>query len=326
VAGDAVRRLAVAAALVLLLAAPASGGPDGLRVRWLGVAGFSFDDGETVLLHDPYLSRPGLTSLLFSRYRPDAARLAALVAREGPLPELARASWILIGHGHFDHLGDAPWLAGRSGASVVGSATAVNVARGYGVPEAHARRLDPGQRLEVGAFEVRVVASRHARVALGRVPLDGVVTSPPDGPIHALSFKLGDARSYLLSHRRSGLRVFVTSSADRDLAALEVLRAEGVEVDLLLAAIQGRDADFARDLVRALRPRRVVPHHFDDFLVPLDAPDAGAARDPDDLAAFEAEVRAAAEAEGVTLELRRPALLETLLLEAAAGAAPAPGP
>lgn len=320
------RRLGLGAALALLLAVPASGGAEALRVRWLGVAGFSFDDGGTVLLHDPYLSRPGLTSLLFSRYRPDAARLAALAAPDGPAPELARAAWILIGHGHFDHLGDAPWLAGRSGATVVGSATAVNVARGYGVPEPRVQRLDPGQPLDAGAFEVRAVASRHARVALGRVPLDGEVTSPPGGPIHALSFKLGGARSYLLTHRPSGLRVFVSSSADRDPAALEALRAEGVEVDLLLAAIQGRDADFARDLVRALRPRRVVPHHFDDFLVPIDAPDAGAARDPEDLAAFEAEVRAAAEAEGVTLELRRPALLETLLLEASAGAAPAPGP
>jgi L-ascorbate metabolism protein UlaG (beta-lactamase superfamily) len=95
-----------------------------------------------------------------------------------------------------------------------------------------------------------------------------------------------------------------------------------VQVDLLLAAIQGRDADFARDLVRTLRPRRVVPHHYDDFFVPIDDPEATAARNPEDLAAFENEVRAAAQAEGLTVEVQRPVLFEAMTLKAA----PAPPP
>jgi L-ascorbate metabolism protein UlaG (beta-lactamase superfamily) len=154
------------------------------------------------------------------------------------------------------------------------------------------------------------------------VPLEGEVTSPPEGPIHALSFELGGARSYLLHHRPSGLLVFVTSSADRHEPAFEALREEGVQGDLLLTAIQGRDAGFARDLVRALRPRRVVPHHYDDFLVPIDAAEAAAPRDPADLDAFEAEVHAAAQAEGLTIEVRGPGLLEAMTLEAS----PAPRP
>jgi L-ascorbate metabolism protein UlaG (beta-lactamase superfamily) len=221
---------------------------------------------------------------------------------------------VLIGHSHFDHLGDAPWIAARSGARVAGSGTTVAIARGYGLPAAQAVRVDPGGSLEEGPFRVQVIESRHARVLLGRVPLEGEVAAPPAGPIHAFSFALGDARGYLVTHRASGLRIFLLSSAAVHAPALRALRDEGVEVDLLLPAIQGRDAHFARELVASLRPRLVVPHHHDDFFRSLDEPDAAAPGDAGDLAAFEAEIREAAAAAGIDTEVRRLGLFEALTL------------
>jgi L-ascorbate metabolism protein UlaG (beta-lactamase superfamily) len=283
-----------------------------LSLRWLGVAGFSISDGETVLLHDPYLSRRGLLPTLFARYRPDAEALERWLAADGPAPESASARTVLIGHSHFDHLGDAPWIAARIGARIAGSGTTVAIATGYGLPAERTRRVDPGDRFDVGAFEVRVVASGHAAVMLGRVPLQGEVLEPPPGPIFALSFKLGDPRAYLLTHLPSGLRVFLLGSAGIDRAALEALHAEGVEVDVLLAATTGRDPDYVPSLIQLLRPALVVPHHFDDFFVPISEPDAGAAIDPEDLAAFEREVRSASQRFGTDTELRRMALFERL--------------
>jgi L-ascorbate metabolism protein UlaG (beta-lactamase superfamily) len=282
-----------------------------VRVRWLGVAGFTLSAGGTTLAHDPYLSRPGLARVALRRYVPDEGVLSRFVGAESPAPELARASLFLVGHSHFDHLGDVPWLAAQSGGRVVGSATTGAIARAYGLAEERSVVAEPGAVLEEGAFEVRVVESQHARILFGRVPLEGEVTQPPEAPIHAYSFKLGDARGYLVTERASGLRVMLLSSANREQAALEALGASAAPVDLLLPAAMGRDADYARDLVRALRPRLVVPHHFDDFHVALDDPAAAAPMDEDDLAAFEAELRRAAEAEGVPLQVRRPRLFES---------------
>jgi L-ascorbate metabolism protein UlaG (beta-lactamase superfamily) len=313
---------AALALLALCTAAAARAGDapsSSLRVRWLGVAGFSIEADGVVLLHDPYLSRPSGSSVLFSRYRPDEARLAALLAPESPAPELARAAFVLVGHSHYDHLGDVAWIAGRSGATVVGSATSGNIARGYGLASERFRRLEPGESIAAGPFDVRVVASRHARVFFGSVPLDGEVTEPQTGPIHAFSFKMGGARSYLITHRASGRTVFTLSSADRDPAALEALRAEGLRVDLVLAATRGRDADYARDLVRTLRPTLVVPHHHDDFSLPVDAPGAGDPSDPEDSAAFERELESAAAAEGLATQVRRLALFEAIELPPAPG-------
>jgi L-ascorbate metabolism protein UlaG (beta-lactamase superfamily) len=197
---------------------------------------------------------------------------------------------------------------------VVGSATTAAIARAYGLPEDRALIASPGAVLEEGAFEVRVIASQHAKVFLGRVPLEGQVTDPPEAPIHAMSFKLGDARGYLVTERTSGLRILLLSSANRSTAALEKLGQAVAPVDLVLAAASGRDADYARDLVRTLHPRLVVPHHFDDFSIPIDDPTAGAPRDEADLAAFEQELRTAATAEGLPLDVRRPKLFQALTI------------
>jgi L-ascorbate metabolism protein UlaG (beta-lactamase superfamily) len=166
--------------------------------------------------------------------------------------------------------------------------------------------------LEEGAFEIRVFESRHAKVLLGRVPFEGEVTEPAEAPLRAFSFVLGDARGYLVTERASGLRVVILSSAGRHLPALEAIGRLAAPVDVLLPASQGGDADYARDLVRTLRPRLVVPHHFDDFSVPLDDPSAGDPSDAEALGAFEAQLRDAASAEGVALELRRPKLFEAI--------------
>lgn len=314
-AGVVSDHLARTALLVLLVcAAPAAGaGAESLRVRWLGVAGFSIRSGDAVLLHDPYLSRPGLLEVLFTRYEPDPEILEPLLAAGSPAPELATARWILIGHSHFDHLGDAAWLARRSGAELVGSATSLHLARAYGLEATRGRQVDPGDAFRAGPFQIRVVESRHARVMLGRVPLEGTLSETPEAPVHAFSFPLGDARGYRVEV--SGLRLFLLSSAAVHEPALAAL-ADEPPIDLLLAPSMGRDPDYARRLVEFLRPRRIVLHHFDDFFRGIDDPHAGAASDPDDLAAFADELRAAATERGLDPEIGVLELFETVVLPA----------
>jgi len=82
------------------------------------------------------------------------------------------------------------------------------------------------------------------------------------------------------------LRLFHLSSADY---LHETLM--GLRCDVLLPAIVARQprADFTRDLLEALRPSVVIPHHFDDFFAPMDRPVRQMPRS--DLAGFLAEVQ-----------------------------------
>jgi L-ascorbate metabolism protein UlaG (beta-lactamase superfamily) len=193
-----------------------------VEVRWLGVAGFTLRAGDTVIAHDPYLSRPGRLATLFRSYEPDAAVLDRMLGPASPAPELARTSLYLVGHSHYDHLGDVPALAARTNGRVLGSATTVAIAQGYGLPEERTVFAGPGNQLDEGAFQVRAIASEHAKVLFGRVPLEGEVLAPPEAPLHAFSFKLGGALGYIVTERASGLRVVLLSSANRNQVELEV--------------------------------------------------------------------------------------------------------
>lgn len=304
------------AALLLALLPAAAFAQDEVLVRWLGVAGFSITAGDTTLLHDPYLSRPSFWKAATSSYEPDDAVLEPLFSPGSPAPELARASAIWIGHSHFDHLGDAAWIARRTGARLYGSQTTLSIAEAYGLDPAQTDRVDPGHSREIGPFSVRVIRSFHAPLVFGLVLPGGVYDTPPKSHLHAYSFRLGDARLYLVKHMPSGVQILITSSAAVDSASLYAFRQEHLAVDVLLAATQHRDETYARALVSTFHPRLVIPHHYESLFVPLSSPDAVAPSNPDDLAAFEQEIRDAAAAENVTLEVRRLGLFESLRLPA----------
>ena len=208
-----------------------------------------------------------------------------------------------------------------------GAVTAVRAwtrAYTYGLPAGQTEIAGPCDPVEVGPFTVRVIQSRHGKVLFGRVPLEGSYETPPEAPLHALSFRLGDARLYLVRHAPSGVQILLASSADVHEPALARLREEKLSVDLLLAATPGHTPAYARELVSAFRPRTAVPHHFESFFVPLaDVENAAKPNDPADLALFESELEQAAAAEGVTLEVRRLGLFESIQLPGAAAPATA---
>lgn len=299
-------RIWVTALLFSMITVRAAAASDSsVQMRWLGCAGFSFTSGDTTILADPYLSRPGKLRLLFSRYRPNEELLATYLSPDGPTPEMREADLVVIGQSHFDHLGDAPWFAARTGARIAGTATTKNIALGYGTPEEKLLVVGDGDVIRQGPFEVRVVESLHGKVMFGRVPIDGTVDQPQTGPVHAFSMKMGGALGFLITHKPTTQRFYIISSADVLDEALARLRAEGLTADVVLPAIPGHDETFTESLLETFEPRLLIPHHFDDFTVPIE--EAGESRlGAADLEGFEAEVNEVAERLGLHVEVRRP--------------------
>jgi L-ascorbate metabolism protein UlaG (beta-lactamase superfamily) len=316
---DSIRLACLIASVSLFLlagAASAAGAadPNSIAIRWLGTNSLSVASGDTTILIDPYLSRPGRLALLFSWYRPDVNKLAPYMAEDGPAPEFRQTKAILVGHSHFDHLGDVPWFAEKTGAIVAGTLTTANIARAYGVPEKQTRVVGNGDRFSVGPFDVRVVASRHGKVMFGRVPFDGIISEPPQAPLHAVSFKMGGALGYHITHRPSGRRFYFLSSADIEPEALKRLHVEGVTADVVFATLPGRDEHYLPRVIKNLRPAIIVPVHYDDFSVPLEQAQ-GAWLEEARVGDLAGEVKAAADAAGLSVEVRPMKILEQALFQ-----------
>ena len=129
---------------------PDSGGAP-VTVTWYGVTTLLFDDGDTKLLIDGFFSRP---TSFGDPTAPDLPQIRRLIATAG-LESLAVVTPI---HSHFDHAMDLGVVAKLTGATVVGSETTANIARGAGVPEAQIEVVERTGRFDFGAFTLTLIS------------------------------------------------------------------------------------------------------------------------------------------------------------------------
>ena len=234
-----------------------SGAGWGMRLTWLGTAGFIVETRETTLLVDPFVTRPGLRRIL-GRLVPDDLAIARHVPR--------RVAAVLCGHSHYDHAADAPRIARITSAKLVGSASTCAWGLAEGIEEDRLVRIPPrGASVRFGDLEVRFVPSRHGKVLLGRVPLEGDVHGIPHTPARVWDYRMGGAFGILI--KSPGLTLYHNGSADLVDAELD-----GERADILVAGLAGRrrTENYVARLVSALDPSLVVPTHHDAFFAPLE--------------------------------------------------------
>jgi L-ascorbate metabolism protein UlaG (beta-lactamase superfamily) len=235
----------------------------GVRVRWLGTAGFAIEHEGHTLLVDPYLTRASLARCVATPLVPDEATIARHVQR---------ADAIVAGHTHFDHVLDVPAIARRTGARVFGSrsAAALCLASGVAGDRIEAVERDAGGapvEREVGPFRLRFVPSAHSAFMLGRVPLRGEIADCTDVPMHLTRYKCGAV--FGVEVRVAGRTIYHLGSAELVDANVAVEK-----VDLLLLCVAGWTAsrDLPERIGRRIAPGAVLLSHWDDFLRPIDAP------------------------------------------------------
>jgi len=265
---------------------PSRGLPDGLDLRWLGVAGFAIGFQGTTLLIDPYVSRVTMADSL--RRRTALPRLD-LVDRWLP-----RADAVLLGHTHFDHAVDAPAVARRDGATVYGGASARHLLALHGLAD-RSMTVEAHRPYEIGPFTVTFVPSRHSRLLLGqRVPSDGEITCEHVGALCPQAYRCGEVWGIHISVATPGGPFTIYHQGSADLVEDAIVHRG---VDLFLCGVAGRQFtdDYTRRVLRALAPERVVVTHHDDFFVPLGEPQGfafgvGVERFPDEVAAFSRDI------------------------------------
>jgi L-ascorbate metabolism protein UlaG (beta-lactamase superfamily) len=226
------------------------------RATWLGQAGFRLDVDGVCFVVDPWASAHELRLV-----PPPPTALAA----EG-------VDWLLVTHEHLDHLdvNFVPVVLERSpNAKLVLPVPLAPLVRDV-VPHDRLVTVQPGDVLDLGGVEVRVVPAFH-----------GVTTDHEYGD----GSELGEGPrfvGYVLGRER---RVYHAG----DTLATDVLRyaLEPLQVDVALLPINGRDAERegrgivgnmdaaeAVDLALAIGASSLVPYHWDGFAGNTVAPGA----------------------------------------------------
>jgi L-ascorbate metabolism protein UlaG (beta-lactamase superfamily) len=237
-----------------------------LSVTWMGVATLLLDDGSSALMTDGYFSRPGLARVAVGKVSPAPARVDGCLARA----HVSRLEAVIPVHTHIDHALDSALVAERTGARLVGGASAANVGRGYGLPQDRIVVATPGKPIPLGSFDVTLVESHHCPP--DRFP--GTITAPLRPPVKASAYRCGEAWSTLVHHRPSGQRLLIQGSAGFVKGALAGYRAEVAYLSVGQLGLRPRSylVDYWTETARTVGARRVVLIHWDDFFRPLSKP------------------------------------------------------
>ena len=236
---------------------------DAVQLTWLGTAGFAVEAQGQVLLLDPFVSRPGVRHSLTRRLSTDIEAIRTHVPR---------ADVIVVGHSHHDHVLDVPDIARITGAQVVGSSSTINLCRAHGLSSNQLTQVTAPQTVEMGPFRISVRPSIHGRAIAGRIPMPGDMPPGLKLPLRLHEFKCGETFGVHVEvdvPGRDALSLFHLGSADFFPETVE-----GIRCDLLTPCLYGREQHegYTRELLQSLKPRVVVPNHFDDFMRPLGDP------------------------------------------------------
>jgi L-ascorbate metabolism protein UlaG (beta-lactamase superfamily) len=230
----------------------------GVRVTYLGTNGYQFETGDHALLIDPYFSRVGLGAVIFGTpIQPNGQRINEALQQLAPYPEA-----ILVTHGHVDHLLDAPPIMKLTGARLIASRTATQLAQAAGASPAQCDAVTAGDVRRIGPWKIHVLGATHDRVFPIGVPFAG--SRKEGAPRKASDWVCGEPLAFLIEIH--GKRIYLDAGGTP--ALLPPANIGPVDLAILGVALPDSRTRFSA-AVRRLRPRYVLPSHQDDFFRPL---------------------------------------------------------
>ncbi len=206
-----------------------------IKLTWYGHAAFGLEIGAHKLLIDPFFSD-----------NPTATVTADTVP----------ADFVLVSHGHGDHVGDTVAIAKRTGATVISNFEITNWLAAQGVQNVHPQHIGGGFTYPFGYLKLTIA---HHGSAL------------PDGSYG------GNPAGFLIATSQGKKLYF---ACDTGLfSSMKLIGEEGIDLAVLpIGDNFTMGPDDALRAVKLIEPRTVIPVHYDTWELIAQDPQAWARR------------------------------------------------
>ena len=235
-----------------------------VKVTFFGVSTLLFDDGQTQFLIDGFFSRPSLSRTLFTEIESDTSLINELITTY----KMDRVKGVFVTHSHYDHAFDVAYTTKKTGATLYGSVSTLNIGRGGGVKEQQLSLFQAYQNIQLGAFTVQVIPSKHS--PNNALKDDGVVIEKPlSQPAKMKAYAEGGSFDFYIKH--NGRSIYVKPSPNYIEGVLDSLKADVLFIGIATVAAQPMpwQEKYYEQTIGKLKPALVIPLHWDDFLQPV---------------------------------------------------------
>lgn len=257
----------------------------GLELQYLGTGGWWMGYGGVEIATGPFFSNPPAYRSLVAPIGPDTAAIDGALAQ---LNSLANVEAVLVGHAHYDHLLDVPYLltdkaphatayGSRTTAHILAAVPGLDPGRIVSVEDSVASDGDPPRWIVLPGGRVRFMPleSDHAPHFQGIELYEGSADSPRrELPRTAGAWVGGTTLGFLIDFLDTSgdvvFRVHYVDSATRWPLASPHPLPDGRRVDVLIlcapsyAEVEG----YPEGLVWAGNPRYALVGHWEDFFTP----------------------------------------------------------
>lgn len=233
----------LAPAMMLSVWAPSAKGTEKVKITWYGHAAFKVETPSGgVILIDPWFGNP-------KNPLKDA------------LEKLDRVDYILLTHGHSDHVGETVAILKKTGAKLVTSfGLGTNLAAIHDIPKSQAGLDTLGNiggtiPLPKAGAKVTLVSAAHGSALSLPNPKPGEPQLIYGGPPVGFVLEIDDGP-------------VIYHTGDTDVLMDMLLIGRGFKVDVMLAAIGGHFTMGPKRAATAagmVRPKKLVPMHFGTF-------------------------------------------------------------
>lgn len=257
-----------------------------VTLTYLGVGGWLVETGRSSLLMAPLFSNPPLLRAGLGAFAADPEAIEAGLAHLD-VPSLQRVSAILVGHGHYDHLMDVPYLAVHHAprARILGNTTVAYTLAAFAADGLDPTRVEDvsgaaasveggGRWIQV-APDLRVLplVSDHAPHFQGVTLYAGARTRPMRHPPRAADEWLeGETLAFLVDVLDQGgavrLRLYYQDAVARAPYGLIPDTLAPVDVAIVVPATYAEVDWQPEAVVENSRARHVLLGHWEDFFQP----------------------------------------------------------
>ncbi|CAM2795748.1 MBL fold metallo-hydrolase [Moritella viscosa] len=250
-----------------------------LDIQYLGVGGYLFQYGDDSIMTAPSFTNPGLVNVSLPL---PIETDTDLVDKLLPI-EAKQAEFILVGHAHYDHLMDVPYIMQQHMPTTiaVGSTTMTNIVtaviadeRLFDITDYAAEGKQPGTWIYNRHHTIRFmpIKSDHAPHFMGIKVMSGTYQEAlTELPSTAYGWKEGQTYAYVIdfldNQQQTIYRIHYQDAASNSPDGLMpvINDTKAVDMAILCVAAFHQVDDYPEAILQQTQPKTIVLGHWEDF-------------------------------------------------------------